>query len=449
VSLEKNDQAVNQEVMRFLNTKFPEKDCNQCLQRYVDDELWEEKTTTYRGDVPVDVDREEFTKSKITFRNKCQKGLRVLGIRKYQANDGFRQYEIVWRRYPANFNGDYTINSKDFTGGALGDFLFGGGQTTDINMINIGRSYNNAKAGIGDIQYLRVIEENETAQSKAGVNGEQTLIIDSYTKYSNIYVNKGDKIYIHASGDITTGMFSGSSGPIGKSYSPLWNIVQSINYGALMLKIGNGDYFATGEDLTIIAPNSGNLAFVVNDIDPTDNSGSYSVICSINKPFSSNLNFVKNNNSVKDVNEKKIESQSQKPQYLENPVYNLKEHLPKKFKGYITNSTVNRTSFSENELFINSRGAYSLIGSVDNVNLIGSWYLTGYEIISNGKKMYKFSGNIEIPSTVWINNIPIQKKIFIPTTWLVEINDFGIKGTYQIPPNELIGYTQYGVVNLY
>ena len=445
VSLDKDDAAVNREVINFLKTRFPQKDCNTCMQRFVNDEPWEEKTTTYVDGNATDVDREEFTKTNVTFRNKCQKGVRVLGIYKGKATNGVREYSIVWKSYPANFNGDYSRSSNDPIGGMFGDMLFGGGATTDINLRNIGHTYNNTAAQPGDIEWLRIIEENETSQSKIGANGEHTITVTSYTKATTISVKKGDKIYLHASGYVTTGTWSGASGPNGKVYTPLWNIEPGLNYGALMLKIGNGDYMATGTDTMIIAPNGGTLGFAVNDKDPTDNSGSFTVICSINKRLSKNYSSSTTSASAQREN-------SSGAQQTPKPPYNVKPSLPKKYRGYVTNTTYQKTSFSENQLSLNSDGSYQLTGSADNVNLFGEWELTGYETMKNGIKTYEFTGEIKtkVPmKNVTFNGKPAMKKANIPMTWTVEITEDGMKGNYHIAAYKQTTQPEEGTIDLH
>jgi hypothetical protein len=459
VSLDKDDNAVNQDLMKFLKTKFSQKDCNSCIQRYVDDKPWVEEKTTYDGyGNAINVDQEDFTKHNVTFRNKCQKGVRVLGIYKEKAINGTRQYGIIWKSYPANFNGDYSRSSNDPMGGVFSDLLFGGGETTDLDLSYVGHPYNNAAASPGSIEWLRIIEENETSQSKTGANGEQTIEVNSYTKTTTIKVKKGDKIYLQASGLVTTGMWSGASGPNGKVYTPLWNIEPAINYGALMLKIGNGDYIATSTDTTIIAPNGGILSFAVNDKDPTDNSGSFTVVCSINKPLPQRRNEIitteqqarsTNSNFHGDSRTHGTSVQS----------YDLKSHLPKKFKGTVTSRTTNKISICEVTLLLADNGKFELSGLTTDENLKGSWVLTGVKVNDNNHSSYEFVGELETKvSTSYklnanfgqshLNNIPFKKKAKIPMTWTVEMIEDGISGQYNLSATQDTK-ADYGVISLH
>lgn len=290
VSTDMTPAQVNDSLMRFLRRKFPQPDCNGCMSRTMGTEL---KTRTVEKYDPIAQNAyyvdEDYTEATITVRNKCNKNVRVLGISKGNQNGNSREYGLVWVIYSANEKQSFSRASDDMVGSVLGNMLvssmFGGGEARDIDLSHIGKPYDDANADVGSIQYVRIIEENSSAQTKISGIGVKSIEVNSYAKTTNITVKKGDKIYLRATGRVVTGAWSGGAGPNGKEYSNIWNIVPDFNYGALILKIGNGEWMLAGEENCITAPTTGKLSFAINDTDPSDNSGSFIVEYSINKPL--------------------------------------------------------------------------------------------------------------------------------------------------------------------
>ena len=104
------------------------------------------------------------------------------------------------------------------------------------------------------------------------------LEIDSYTNSTDITIKKGDKINISASGSITYGAWAGSGGPDGIDGYTSYNRISGFRHGSLLVRIGdNGEWEAIGTSKSIIAKNSGVLQFIVNDGDPSNNSGVFTV----------------------------------------------------------------------------------------------------------------------------------------------------------------------------
>ncbi|WP_339903307.1 hypothetical protein, partial [uncultured Cyclobacterium sp.] len=92
-------------------------------------------------------------------------------------------------------------------------------------------------------------------------------------------IKKGEEIQIVASGSVVFGMFAGSASPNGftngafKSY----NILGGANHGALLFRIGQGDWYFVGTEMTIISKDEGDMQFLINDADASNNSGEFKV----------------------------------------------------------------------------------------------------------------------------------------------------------------------------
>jgi len=104
-----------------------------------------------------------------------------------------------------------------------------------------------------------------------------TITVKS-TKLTGIYLNKGDKINLKANGRITLGFFAGATGPEGINGFEIYNIVRNYRHGSLIATIGeNGTWFYVGREATITADTSGYLKLYANDVDPGNNSGSFTI----------------------------------------------------------------------------------------------------------------------------------------------------------------------------
>ncbi|PVW12849.1 hypothetical protein [Marixanthomonas spongiae] len=116
----------------------------------------------------------------------------------------------------------------------------------------------------------------KSTKSKSPVSSG-TITVNS-TKLTGIYLNKGDKINLKASGRITLGFFAGAAGPEGINGFEIYNIVRNYRHGSLIATIGeNGTWFYVGKKATLTADTSGYLKLYANDVDPGNNSGSFKV----------------------------------------------------------------------------------------------------------------------------------------------------------------------------
>src|SRR6267142_299455 len=108
----------------------------------------------------------------------------------------------------------------------------------------------------------------------AGVNGPVT---------TEVQVKPGDKVTIHASGQVTFGVFAGSGGPEGIQFMPSYNHFPDSPHGCLMGRIRHssdaesGRWFFIGEGTDFTSKEAGTLELDVNDNDPGNNTGQFRV----------------------------------------------------------------------------------------------------------------------------------------------------------------------------
>lgn len=112
---------------------------------------------------------------------------------------------------------------------------------------------------------------------------DASLEISGFTN-SAIPLNKGDYVFLSGSGNIRLGALVGNSGPEGIRTGFLglalenYNIVNSINHGALMVKLSEAeDWQAAGKSYRFTADKDGVLYFAINDNNLSENSGHYTV----------------------------------------------------------------------------------------------------------------------------------------------------------------------------
>lgn len=100
---------------------------------------------------------------------------------------------------------------------------------------------------------------------------------------TDIRVEKGDKVEIHASGSIVYGVFAGAGGPGGIGGFTQYNKVQGHRHGALLVAIGNGEWTTAGARKQILVQHPGQLTFLVNDAEPQNNRGQFSITVNVFK----------------------------------------------------------------------------------------------------------------------------------------------------------------------
>lgn len=104
-----------------------------------------------------------------------------------------------------------------------------------------------------------------------------SLQVSSRGLNTTINVEKGDIIEMRATGYISVGMFAGSSSPVGIDGFTPYNRISGFKHGALLVKIGGSSWRGINQDLIFRAEESGEIVFLVNDAEPQNNRGHYSV----------------------------------------------------------------------------------------------------------------------------------------------------------------------------
>jgi hypothetical protein len=98
---------------------------------------------------------------------------------------------------------------------------------------------------------------------------------------TNMRVKKGQKISVTATGSIRVGLFAGVSTPNGIGGLEQYSYERYINHGALMVRVkesdGSGTWKACGSSCSFNANVAGEIVFLVNDLDASNNSGNYSI----------------------------------------------------------------------------------------------------------------------------------------------------------------------------
>lgn len=125
--------------------------------------------------------------------------------------------------------------------------------------------------------------------------------------------------------------------------------------------------------------------------------------------------------------------------------YDVTAYLPKRFSGTMTNKTFNLTSNCQMTLYDNKGGTFQLVGSTDNVNLVGRWSLRGRAKEVSGAIHYEFKGDILLgyEGTNW------PKGTTVPFTVVAEITNQGMKGRFTIMKNSKGVEEQEGEFNIY
>ncbi|AUD02174.1 hypothetical protein [Spirosoma pollinicola] len=117
-----------------------------------------------------------------------------------------------------------------------------------------------------------------------GVSISETVEVNSSSNITPIKLLAGDHLSLQANGQIKLGMFAGTGGPDGiddgyESYSK----IPSFKHGALIGRIGYGEWFLVGSEHELDVQTEGTLYLVVNDTDLGNNQGSYTVQCQIKR----------------------------------------------------------------------------------------------------------------------------------------------------------------------
>jgi len=123
------------------------------------------------------------------------------------------------------------------------------------------------------------------------IEGTNRRKITSFTSRARVYLQKGKKYNLTASGTILVGAFAGRTGPNGINGFEMYNYSKGFKHGSLLGKLNeNGKWFLLGSQKTIIPKENSHLYVKVNDLDPSNNQGYFT------------LNYTKENSLVKKTN---------------------------------------------------------------------------------------------------------------------------------------------------
>jgi len=100
---------------------------------------------------------------------------------------------------------------------------------------------------------------------------------NSYVNKTSLKINEGEQVHITASGKIVLRGVTGSATPEGIDGFKNCRMDPVFPFGALLYKIGDDDWNIVDPEDSIIAEQTGYLKLMVNDNDPTTNTGRFTV----------------------------------------------------------------------------------------------------------------------------------------------------------------------------
>ncbi len=143
--------------------------------------------------------------------------------------------------------------------------------------------YKNSLANAQNKSTNSNVSNNEAEVVEAKKISLNTFEINSYTNSTNLKIKKGDKVSISATGSIVLGAWAGSGGPDGINGYTSYNRVQGFRHGSLLVRVGkDSEWEFVGDSKTFTSQSNGILELLVNDGDPSNNSGAFTVVIKIN-----------------------------------------------------------------------------------------------------------------------------------------------------------------------
>ena len=109
------------------------------------------------------------------------------------------------------------------------------------------------------------------------VKNSFSFVVGSTIKKTDLKIKEGDELHISASGTVVVQGFTGSVGPEGIDGYKNHRMDPVFPYGALLYKVGDDDWNIVDPEDTITAERAGLLKFMVNDNDPSTNTGKFTV----------------------------------------------------------------------------------------------------------------------------------------------------------------------------
>lgn len=140
-----------------------------------------------------------------------------------------------------------------------------------------GSSVCSYKVEKGELILTLIANNGAKVPIKAERLDDSTLRVGSYSFSSDVTLKRGQRIRLNATGTVTLGPFAGSSGPAGIDGFGLYRRDDRFSLGALLGRIGDGDWFLVGADASVVAQQDGPLSLRINDLDPANNEGYFEV----------------------------------------------------------------------------------------------------------------------------------------------------------------------------
>ena len=143
------------------------------------------------------------------------------------------------------------------------------------------RAKNKVRSYILAISLLFIYSITCKAQNSSAKNS-YTFEVGQGLQKTDLKINEGDRVHLSASGTVVLRGVTGSTGPEGKDGFKNCRMDQVFEYGALLYKIGDDDWNIVDPQDTIIAERIGYLKFMINDNDPSYDSGKFTVKVTVN-----------------------------------------------------------------------------------------------------------------------------------------------------------------------
>jgi len=158
---------------------------------------------------------------------------------------------------------------------------------------NMNRAKNKVRNYIFAILLLSIYSIVCKAQNSF-VKSRATFSVSRHLKKTHLKINAGDVVQVTASGQMVLHGVPGSAGPDGIDGFTDRCMDSVFPYGALLYKIGNDDWVMPDPDNPLTADQAGYLKLMVNDNDPSNNRGRFTVKVTVTSSKSNSRNQIVN-----------------------------------------------------------------------------------------------------------------------------------------------------------
>jgi hypothetical protein len=148
--------------------------------------------------------------------------------------------------------------------------------TTSAKFIKSGGTIYSYTVEKGTLTVQAMLNNRGEAAIVAERTGPDGLRVNSYVRFTDVELRRGDRLRLTASGTVTLGPFVGKTGPEGIGGFPTFRRNQRFQLGALMARVGEGEWFLV-KDGIFAAQEDGTLQLRINDNDPDNNDGAFEV----------------------------------------------------------------------------------------------------------------------------------------------------------------------------